>query len=232
MNEKLTDYVLDLLSEEEKRDFESHLATSAEDRQELARLQKVLVTMAEAIPSQTPRTTFATIQAKLSTPVSSPNSSEPKRIRPIKQPVKPSSWFYPLALAASLLLAIGSLWWGFSSRQETVRVKAENAIIDEWLSYGDIKIVSLADANNNPLGTVLVSPRAYALFILDTPPPAGKTYQAWGRVNDTITSLAVADSRLIQVNCEGFERIGVSLEPPGGSPQPTQPLGGIPLNYQ
>jgi anti-sigma-K factor RskA len=231
MNEKLSDYVLGLLSEEEVRDLERHLASNEEARQELARLQKVFVTMAEAVPSQTPRTTFATIQAKLSTPASSP-PSENKLISPTKQPVKFSSWFYPLALAASLLLAMGSLWWGFSSRQETVRVKAENEIINEWLSYGDIKIVTLADANNNPLGTVLVSPRAYALFILDNPPPTGKTYQAWGRVNNTITSLAVADSRLIQVNCEGFERIGVSLEPPGGSPQPTEPLGGIPLEYQ
>lgn len=231
MNEKLTDYVLGLLSEEEVRDLERHLATSAEARQELARLQKVLVTMAEAVPSQTPRTTFATIQAKLSAPVSSP-LSETNYIAPTKQPVKFSSWFYPLALAASLLLAIGSLWWGFSSRQEAQRIEAENEKITHWLSYGDIKIVPLADANNNPLGTVFVSPREYALFILDNPPPAGKIYQAWGRVNDTITSLAVADSRLIEVNCEGFERIGVSLEPPGGSPQPTQPLGGIPLEYQ
>jgi anti-sigma-K factor RskA len=228
MNEKLTDYVLGLLSEEEKRDFESHLATSAEARQELVRLQKVLVTMAEAVPSRTPRTTFATIQAKLSAPTSSP-PSETNYVAPTKKPAKFSSWFYPLALAASLLVAIGSLWWGFSSRQEAQRIEAENEKITHWLSYGDIKIVALADANNNPLGSVFVSPRDYALFILDNPPPAGKTYQAWGRVNDTITSLAVADSRLIEVNCEGFERIGVSLEPPGGSPQPTEPLGGIAL---
>jgi anti-sigma-K factor RskA len=231
MNEKLTDYVLGLLSEEEKRDFESHLATSAEDRQELARLQKVLVTMAEAVPSQIPRTTFATIQAKLSTPVSSP-ASETKHVSPTKQPMKPSSWFYPLALAASLLLAMGSLWWGFSLRQEAQRIKTENDTLNEWLAYGDLTMVSLKDEGDNPIGTVLVSPRKYALFILNTPPPAGKSYQAWGRVNDTVTSLAVAESRLIAVNCEGFERIGVSLEPPGGSPQPTQPLGGIPLEYR
>jgi hypothetical protein len=230
MNEKLTDYVLGLLSEEEVRDFEHHLATSAEARQELARLQKVLVTMVEAVPSQTPRTSFATIQAKLSAASSSP-SSESKHISPTKQTAKPSTWFYPLALAASLLLALGSLWWGFSSRQEAMRVNAENEKITHWLSYGDIEIVPLADANNNPLGSVFVSPRDYALFILDNPPPAGKNYQAWGRANDTITSLAVSDGRLLEVNCEGFERIGVSLEPPGGSPQPTQPLGGIPL-YQ
>jgi anti-sigma-K factor RskA len=227
MNEKLVDYVLGLLSEEEVRDLEHYLSTNAEARQELARLQKVLVTMAEAVPSQLPRTSFATIQAKLTSPVSSPPNV--KHVRPTKQNAKPSTWFYPLALAASLLVAIGSLWWGFSSRQEARRIEAENEKITHWLSYGDISIVPLADANNNPLGTVFVSPRDYALFILDTPPPAGKNYQAWGRANDTVTSLAVSDGRLLEVNCEGFQRIGVSLEPPGGSPQPTQPLGGIPL---
>jgi hypothetical protein len=228
MNEKLTDYVLGLLSEEEVRDLEQHLSTNAEARQELVRLQKVLVTMIEAIPNQTPRTSFATIQAKLTSPSLRP--SEIKQVSPIKQPAKPSNWLYPLALAASLLVTIGSLWWGFSSRQTALHIEAENEKITHWLSYGDIGIVPLADANNNPLGTVFVSPRDYALFILDTPPPAGKNYQAWGQASDIITSLAVSDGRLLEVNCEGFERIGVSLEPSGGSPQPTQPLAGIPLN--
>jgi hypothetical protein len=91
-------------------------------------------------------------------------------------------------------------------------------------------MASLRDANDNAIGTVLISPRDYALFVLNTPPPAGKSYQAWGRVNGTVTSLAITEDRLIPVRSEGFERIGVSLEPLGGSPQPTQPLGGIPLN--
>jgi anti-sigma-K factor RskA len=229
MNEKLTDYVLGLLSEEEKRDLEHHLATNAEDRQELARLQKVIVTLTEAVPSQLPRTTFATIQAKLSTSASSPTPSEPKSVNPTKQPAKFSSWFYPLALAASLLLAIGSLWWGFSLRQAAQRIKTENDTLNEWLAYGDLMMTSLKDEGNNTVGTVLVSPRDYALFVLNTPPPTGKIYQAWGTVDNAITSLAVADSKLIAVNCEGFERIGVSLEPPGGSPQPTQPLSEIAL---
>ncbi len=228
MNEKLTDYVLGLLSDEEKRDLERHLANNESDRAELARLQQVMVTLVEAVPRETPRTTLAALQAKLST--STPIPEDKPVIRPAPPALKPSSWFYPLALAASLVLAAGSLWWGVSSSQEARRIQTENDTLNEWLAYGDLTMVSLKDAGDNAIGTVLVSPRDYALFILNTPPPAGKSYQAWGRANETVTSLAITENRLIPVKSEGFERIGVSLEPLGGSPQPTEPLGGIPLN--
>jgi anti-sigma-K factor RskA len=233
--ELLPDYVLGLLSPEERVTVERYLETSQSGREELMALQQTFIHLSENAPREIPRTSFQDIQRQLSVikqTGSTPQRSTSQHSQP--QKVKPA-WFKELRdwrnymVAASLALAVLGLSWGLSARQEARRATAENETINHWLAYGDLSMVSLRNQADEPIGTVLVSPRDYALFILDTPPPAGKNYQAWGRANGTITSLAVADGRLIEVNCEGFERIGVSLEPVGGSPQPTEPLGGIPL---
>lgn len=233
MNERdlLPDYVLGLLSPEETLAVEKYLADSSTARAELQALQRTLVKMSESAPVSTPQTSFEEIQRRLATAKQSESKPQPVPVKPGK-----SFWYRELrdwhnyAVAASLALAILGLSWGWNARQEARRIETENETLNEWLAYGDLSMTSLRDANDNAIGTVLISPRNYALFVLNTPPPAGKSYQAWGRTNGTITSLAITENRLIPVKSEGFERIGVSLEPLGGSPQPTQPLGNIPLN--
>jgi anti-sigma-K factor RskA len=227
----LPDYVLGLLSPEESLAVEKYLEDSRTARAELQALQKTFITMSESVPKATPQTSFQDIQRRLITTKPLESKPQPTQLKPSK-----SFWYKELrdwhnyAVAASLALAILGLSWGWNARQEARRIEAENTTLNEWLAYGDLSMASLRDANDNAIGTVLISPRDYALFVLNTPPPAGKSYQAWGRVNGTVTSLAITEDRLIPVRSEGFERIGVSLEPLGGSPQPTQPLGGIPLN--
>jgi anti-sigma-K factor RskA len=230
--ELLPDYVLGLLSLEEKVLVEKYLADSSTARAELQALQQTFIKLSENAPSALPKTSYQDLQRRLRTAKQTPTKPTP----PIKT-TKPL-WHKELrewrnyAIAASLALAVLGWSWSWNTQQEAKRIATENETLNEWLAYGDLTMSPLKDEGNNAIGTVLVSPRNYALFILNTPPPAGKSYQAWGRVNGTVTSLAVAENRLIPVNCKGFERIGVSLEPAGGSPQPTQPLGGIPLEYR
>jgi anti-sigma-K factor RskA len=229
--ELLPDYVLGLLSPEETLAVEKYLEGSSSARAELQALQKTLIKLSENAPMATPQISFQDIQRRLAIAKQTESKTQPVPVKPNKP-----FWYKELhdwhnyAVAGSLALAILGLSWGWNARQEAKRIEAENDTLNEWLAYGDLSMVGLRDQADNPIGTVLVSPRDYALFILNTPPPAGKSYQAWGRANGTITSLAITENRLIAVKSEGFERIGVSLEPLGGSPQPTQPLGGIPLN--
>jgi anti-sigma-K factor RskA len=226
----LPDYVLGLLSPEEALIVEKYLADSSTAREELKQLQQTFTQLSENVRGERPQTSFQDVQRRL--------AAVKQTTRPVQLETTKPRWYKELrewrnyAVAASLLLAVIGFSWGWTVRQNARRVNAENAVLNEWLAYGDLTMVSLKDQTDNPIGTVLVSPREYALFVLNTPPPAGKSYQAWGRDNGTITSLAIAENRLIAVNCKGFERIGVSLEPSGGSPQPTQPLGSIPLNYK
>jgi anti-sigma-K factor RskA len=233
MNERdlLPDYVLGLLSPEEKQNVEKLLQDSSTARADLKALQQTFIQLSESVPAARPHTTFQNIQRRLVT-------TQLPELTLQAVPVKPAKpfWYKELrewrnyALAASLVLAVIGWSWGLNTRQEAKQTKAEAETINHWLAYGDLSMASLRDESDTPIGTVLVSPRDYALFILDAPPPAGKSYQAWGRVNDTVTSLAVAQTRLLEVNCKGFEGVEVSLEPLGGSSQPTQPLSNIPLN--
>jgi anti-sigma-K factor RskA len=226
----LPDYVLGLLSTEETALVEKYLEGSSTARAELQALQKTFIKLSESVPSVTPQTSFQDIQRRL---VAAKQHAEPRRV-----PANSSKpfWYKELrewrnyALAASLILAVIGWNRSWNMQQEASRVAEENYTLNEWLAYGDLSMTKLNNENNEQIGTVLISPRDYALFVLDTPPPAGKSYQVWGRANGSVTSLAISEERLIAVNCEDLERIGVSLEPLGGSPQPTQPLGGIPLN--
>jgi anti-sigma-K factor RskA len=224
--ELLPDYVLGLLSPEETLLVEKYLEGSSTARAELKTLQQTFVRLSENAARELPQTTLADVQRKLAT-AKHQTLSEKTFSKP---PATFRHDWRNYALAASLLLAATGVFWGFTARQQTILLQSENETIGHWLAYGDLSMVSLKDENDTAIGTVLVSPRDYALFILNTPPPAGKNYQVWGRVKDTVTSLAVSKDRLLEVNCKGFERVGVSLEPAGGSPQPTKPLGGILLN--
>ncbi len=224
--ELLPDYVLGLLSPAEKQAVENYLESSSTARSELEALQKTFIKLSESTPPATPQTSFQDLQRRL-------ENAKPSHHQPVK--AEKSFWYKELrdwhnyALAASLALAAIGFSWGYNARQEAQRIEGENTTLNEWLAYGDLRMTKLNNENSEQIGTVLISPRDYALFVLDTPPPAGKSYQAWGRVNDTVTSLAISEERLIPIKTDGFERVGVSLEPLGGSPQPTEPLGGIAL---
>jgi anti-sigma-K factor RskA len=232
--ELLPDYVLGLLSTEEKQAVEKYLEGSSTARAELQSLQQTLIKLSESAPSATPQTSFQDLQRRLIS-AKSPEVT-PQKVRASKTFWYTTFWHNTLrdwrtyAVTASLVLAVVGFSWGYNARQDAKLAATEIATLNDWLAYGDLSMTKLNNTDNQQIGTVLISPRDYALFVLDTPPPKGKCYQAWGRTNGTTTLLATSEERLIPVKSEGFEDIGVSLEPIGGSPQPTQPLAGIPLD--
>ena len=58
----------------------------------------------------------------------------------------------------------------------------------------------------------------------------GQVYQAWGRRasgprTGVPTSLGLTGGTMLEVSWRGYDSVGVSTEPTGGSPAPTHPLG-------
>lgn len=82
------------------------------------------------------------------------------------------------------------------------------------------------------LGTL--ARRSSGLFVvLDDDPPEGQVYQAWEIAGGEPQSLGVWESRIIDISQDlGADSLfGVSIEPPGGSPQPTSsPIVVVPLS--
>jgi anti-sigma factor RsiW len=156
---------------------------------------------------------------------------------PLKRMVIPplplaGAWF---ATTFSILLALGSLFWGWRTQSALQLAQTDKQLIADFLAK-DTSSLALFDPADKPLGTVLVAGQE-ALFVLTDSAPQRTTYQAWGHVNDDwtpgsseqLTSLEISNDGVFKVSTAGFAALYLSLEPPGGSPQPTHSLTRVSL---
>ncbi len=73
--------------------------------------------------------------------------------------------------------------------------------------------------------------------MLGKSPPDGQSYQAWGHTSDDwepgsrerLTSLGVSGDPVFEVAARPYAALYLSLEPAGGSPQPTYPISRVSL---
>jgi len=124
------------------------------------------------------------------------------------------------AVAAGLLL-----WFAIPAYRQ---LQLEARIL-ALLAEPGTRVETLRAADGRFLGRVVVASRGEAVFLLAAPPPPGQVYQAWGHTEAGPVSLGVTGGRILRVRVSGFQAVGVSLEPSGGSPRPTHPLGRVPL---
>ena len=91
---------------------------------------------------------------------------------------------------------------------------------------------TLTNSQSEPIGTVARRADNSFLVVFDDDPPVDSVYQAWEIVGDTPTSLGTFDDRVVNVTSSlpAGSTFGVTLEPSGGSPQPTStPIALYPL---
>ena len=225
----LPDYVLGMLSPEETAEVEAHLQTCAACRAELARLHGALAGLVDALPATPPPSgTLERIQARLAAEKldTSPTPAKSADV-PVQQPPRaPVMW---LVACMSVLLAVGGSFWGYQSHQAYLQVIGEQRVVASWLSQPEVEAFLLQDRAGQRLGSVLLLPDGRALFVLREPPARGNAYQAWGHAGDDLASLVVSERPVFEVPWQGFDSLYLSLEPPGGSPSPTVPLGRVGL---
>ena len=141
------------------------------------------------------------------------------------------------ACAACLVLAGGGLFQALRADLALEQLRAEQALVTRFLSAPNARTATLYNDADQEVGAALLRP-GEALFVLAEPPPERRVYQAWGHTSDDwspqsgeqLTSLTVSQNSIFDVSTEGFASLYVSLEPPGGSPQPTDPLSRVPLS--
>ncbi|MER3537737.1 MAG: anti-sigma factor, partial [Thermus sp.] len=90
------------------------------------------------------------------------------------------------------------------------------------------RMMPLIDPAGRQTGWALRTAQGGVLLYLQTPPPPGRVYQAWLILPEGRKSLGLSPTRLLEITPPPPEgsRIGVSVEPPGGSPGPTTPSVG------
>ncbi len=210
LRELLPDYVLGQLQGEEKTHLEQALQSSPELRQELSELQAVLLRLPESL---------------------SPVVPPPRVWAQIQQRAFPRRNFLRWVAVALVLAGLGLGGWGLGQYQRYRALAEEQARVAHWLADPEVKWQFIKNSEGKAFGTMLWREEGPCLMVLRDPPPAGRVYQAWGRKEGAEpVSLGVFSGRVFETDYEGFDFMGVSLEPPGGSPQPTQPLGRVPTS--
>ena len=158
-------------------------------------------------------------------------------------PLRPRGSFRLLAAAAAVLavVALGLSGWVIGLRQENSSLTAAGAAVTRVVTAPDARTVSGSLEGQPGRGAVIVSPSVgSAVFLGDDLAglPSDRTYQLWligadGSASSAGTFTSGPDGRVavtLTGPLESTAAVGLTVEPSGGSTQPTtQPVLALPL---
>ena len=206
LHELTAAYALDALDPAERAEYEEHLATCERCREELAQLSVVAAELAFAVEPVAPP---AALRARI--------LEAAQAERPNVVPLRPR-WLYPVAAVAAVAacIAIGLAVWNVSLNNQLSTAN------HQALTNVPVKGVN---------GTLVVSSNGSAALLVYriAPAPSGKTYEAWvlnGKKAIPAGLFSAGKGRAfvpIKGKVPKGGRVAVTLEPAGGSPQPTTP---------
>ena len=216
-------YALDALDREERAAFETHLAGCALCRAEVTSFREVAARLATAAPDVSPAPALR------------------RRVLAVARRPRQLAW---LAVAASLVLALGAAYGYWRERSERRALEQAVALVRDSLAARDallnavlapnVGTANLAATGKPPTARLFWNParRVVVIAVFDLPPaPAGRTYQLWAiATGKAPVSLGLfnprPDGRLTTAMAVPadfvFQVTAVTEEPAGGSPQPTQ----------
>jgi anti-sigma-K factor RskA len=218
-------YVVDALDDDERERFEAHLAECSACRQEVAEFQATTGRLSQLMAERPPDSLRATIMARVTTTPQEPPVRPPDELAARRR--SPRRLLAPaLAVAAAVIALLLGIGW-ISSHRALDRQEAISAV----LAAPDAKSVELGGG----AGTMRVvysptldrsvvvadgmadlpSDRTYALWFIG---PGGPEEAALFRTSGGRTT------KVLPRTPEGYQALGVTKEPAGGSDTPTQPI--------
>ncbi len=219
--ELLSQYLLAELDDAKQKEVEKHLETCPECQQEFNKLSEGLVAMVDNLPeAELSSEAFERIKANISQDniIKAPTGLINKR-------AAWQSW----AIAASLLIGLSGVFMAFQERINLQQISYEQEQIKTWLADSSTKVTQIRH-NNELVASILLHDDGKALFVINQDAPKDQTYQLWGHKDGKPSSLGLASSKVYEVDYTNYDAIGISLEPKGGSPQPTRALGKVPVS--
>lgn len=218
-------YALHALAHEEETRFVAHLATCAACDLEVAEFEATTARLATAVAESPPPTLRPAVLAVVA---STRQQRPPSRLAGLSPEAWPGWLRSPAGVAAALLLVValglGGLAW--SQHQDAQQAQALARDITAVVSDPDQRTVS-APLPGGGTGTV-VSAHGRAVFLASgtAAPPKGKVYQLWLIEPQVIRSAGLVPTRdgAAQAYVPALgktAKIALSVEPAGGSRQPT-----------
>ncbi|MBW1596013.1 anti-sigma factor domain-containing protein [Streptomyces sp. JJ38] len=228
-------YALHALSGAEREEFEQHLAVCPACAQEVREFAATTAKLGLAAAVRPPDALRERVLGRIATVRQEP-PRVPRQPRATGGLPRGGRLLARLALAASLAAAVafgGVAVWQHQSaedaRQRAEQSERRSAELTRVLAAGDAEVTT-AELAGGATATVVVSrERDKAAFLAsDMPaPPSGRVYQLWFDEAGTMRPAGLMDpgagdtAMLMDGPLRDATGMGITVEPPGGSPRPT-----------
>lgn len=246
IEELLPFYALDALSDEERKLVEEYLAEHPEARQQIEDMDQAASALPHSVaPVKPPRRVKDTLMARVAADadVSAPVSVQ-------RQPARRGFRFEDLFRTLSFVTAAVAIVWVIVLNAQVVRLQNEIASLNQRLAAqseslnqimtnlpqaNPVITVSLKGTDVQPeaQGQLIANPESQSAVLVISGLPrleAGRTYQVWlidggSPVSAGLLTVDENGQGVFIVNSDtsigSFNALGISVEPEGGSPQPT-----------
>ncbi|MFJ8963261.1 anti-sigma factor domain-containing protein [Lentzea sp. NPDC102401] len=221
-------YAMNALPEDERAEFEEHLADCASCAQEVAELQATSVRLSLSTEIEPPSHLRSQVLAKAAaTPQLPPETTATVTVLASRSPKK---WLMRASLLTTAAAVFGAVVLGVQGVQdrneldELRQSAAGYSQVSDLLNAPDAKLVS-DSASAGGKGTVVVSPsRGKAVFLASGLPklPSDRTYQLWMVGPDGPRSAGLLrDEPVVAEGLADAQKLALTVEPSGGSSSPT-----------
>jgi anti-sigma-K factor RskA len=228
MNALTGAYALDALDEQERARFEKHLATCTDCAEEVRSLRAAAAELSQLSPTEPP----AGLRDGLLAAIGQVRPQPPlgQNVVPLR-PRGARRWQWQSVAAACVLIAAAAAGWGYQQRVDANHAHAQANAITQVLDSPDAATVA-GTVGGTGHATVIYSKTDARLILIGhdlAAPPGSKTYQLWmidRSGHATSAGLFTPNSSgavLVQASGDlgDTANLGVSVEPAGGSRQPT-----------
>lgn len=211
-------YAVDALDDLERAAFERHLAECADCRAEVASLRETAALLASAEATEPPPALRARVLADISTVRPLPPEVTPPLTPRRRRPAR----FLVAAAAAVVIVGAGATVWQQPWEDNPTVAESVLAADDAQTTSLDLDGATATVTHSDSVGR--------AVIVTDDmpPPPAGKVYQLWLQQDGEMVSaglmpVAADQTVLLDGDAATATAVGITVEPAGGSPEPTSP---------
>lgn len=229
-------YALDALDVEERRGFEEHLATCESCAEEVTGLIATGAMLGSGVATTAPASLHRDVMAQVRatrqlTPIpgagarggADDGEDDGTVVRMVRRARAQSRAL--LAVAAALLVVAGTLGGvAVVEQRQSARLEQASSQMAAVIGAPDARLLEGEGPGSSGAQVVVSATEGKAVFVArDMPAPSDRALQLWVIKDGTFRSVGLIDGEkpLIADGVDGFSDLGVTIEPDGGSEQPT-----------
>lgn len=228
-------YAANALDEPERREFEQHLAECDACRQEVAELQATAAMLATAQEQAPPASMRAAVLDEIDRTRQERPAAHAIDLAEVRAGRERAGgpWQQRVLSAAAVVLVIALVGMGVVVRTLNDRIdqmQARSQVVQELLAAPDTQTLAM-DGPGGSVARVLLSRQVGQAVMYGhgmAPAPAGHDYELWFIHEDAFVAAGLLTvhedgtvSHTATGDLDGVVALGVTVEPAGGSPQPT-----------